>query len=156
MKNLMLLITVVFLAAFVQLLPQQRGEGMRRIEQLEKLKLIEALNMDESTSVKFFLQRRDYYTKRRSLTIKVDSLYSALKEELSNSKKPDDAIYKKLTDELLSAEKALALLRTDYISSLYGLLNYEQVSRYVIFEKRFNEELRDMIEKHRKRKRNIQ
>lgn len=145
-----------FLTNLTQLNAQQRGEGMKRIEQLEKLKLIEVLNMDEETTVKFFSQRRDYYSKRRSLTFKIDSLYINLEETLkSNRYKADDVSYKKMIDELLTAEKNLILLRNDYISTLTGLLNNEQISKYVIFEKRFREEIREMVEKHRRRRGNF-
>lgn len=156
MKNFNLMMILFFLITLTQLNAQQRGEGMKRIEQLEKLKLIEVLNMDEETTVKFFSQRRDYYSKRRSLTFKIDSLYINLEETLkSNRYKADDVSYKKMIDELLTAEKNLILLRNDYISTLTGLLNNEQISKYVIFEKRFREEIREMVEKHRRRRGNF-
>lgn len=156
MKNFNLVMILFFLTNLTQLNAQQRGEGMKRIEQLEKLKLIEVLNMDEETTVKFFSQRRDYYSKRRSLTFKIDSLYINLEETLkSNRYKADDVSYKKMIDELLTAEKNLILLRNDYISTLTGLLNNEQISKYVIFEKRFREEIREMVEKHRRRRGNF-
>jgi len=156
MNIIKLLLTMIFFAALIQVNAQQRGEGMKRIEQLEKLKLIEVLNMDEEISVKFFSQRRDYYSKRRVLTITIDSLYITLEEALKSKKiKADDVSYKKMVDELLTAEKNLIVLRNDYILTLSGLLNNEQISKYVIFEKKFREEIREMVEKHRRRRGNF-
>ena len=113
-----------------------------KIEQLEKIKLIEALDMDEQTTLKFFARRNDSRNRIDQLNDSLDSIVSNLESKFS---KRDDQGYKDLVNKYLSIEKQIAAEHAQFINSLYDILTNEQVAKLIVFEKRFREEIRHLL-----------
>jgi hypothetical protein len=63
--------------------------------------------------------------------------------------KKESTQLKKMNDEYLRAFGALQKIRADYFNSLSDLLSPEQIAKLIVFEKRFREELQDMMFKNR-------
>ena len=113
-----------------------------KIEQLEKIKLIEALDMDEQTTLKFFARRNESRNRIDQLNDSLDSIVTNLESKFS---KGDDQGYKELVNKYLSIEKQIAAEHAQFISSLNDILTNEQVAKLIVFEKRFREEIRHLL-----------
>jgi hypothetical protein len=113
-----------------------------KIEQLEKLKLIEALDMDEQTTLKFFARRNESRDRIDKMNDSLDAITDSLESKFS---KGDDPDYKSLVNKYLSIEKQIAVEHTQFVNSLYDILSNEQVAKLIVFEKRFREEIRHLL-----------
>ncbi len=158
MKKFALLYIIVFVAASSVLnyaqedWPPKRGNGPgKKIEELEKIKLIDALNLDEETSAKFFARRNEHRQKLDQLDDQLDDRIKKLEETVNNSKDSDDPQIKKMLDEIHSLQLKMDEEKEKFITSLHDLLSYRQIGKLIIFEKKFHEEIRKLLFKGRRR-----
>jgi len=142
-KTFSLLFILMMIPAFVFAQGMRDRKGPReKIEQLEKIKLIEALNMDEQTTLKFFARRNESRGRIDKLNDSLDTITDNLESKFS---KEDDSGYKDLINKYLSIQKQVASEHTQFINSLYDILTNEQVAKLIVFEKRFREEIRHLL-----------
>lgn len=123
-----------------------------RIDQLEKIKLIEELNMSEELTLKFFAKRNEFREKGKRLNEKIDSLSMLIREKSSdNEEQTSTAEWKKIIDEFLTTEKMLQKNKLDFFNSLQNLLTPQQMAKFLAFEQRFREEVQEIILRGRKK-----
>src|SRR4030042_877716 len=102
---------------------QRHGKGHMfdphsKIEQLEKLKLIEVLQMDEDTSIRFVARRNEHQENMRQLAEKRDDILLEIEEIVRESKlQKNDKLYKEKIAEVLKVEKDIVDERTNFINS---------------------------------------
>ena len=153
MKNLNFILLIIFI--FSGTLFSQRGkwqdeEAREKFEQLEKIKLIETLEMDEETTLRFFARRTEHKNQQdeiqENLQQKIDNLDVIFKsgrvatiEEIKSS-----------INEINSLQLQFDKNRVDFINSLSDILSYEQIAKLIIFEKKFRNEVRKLIMRERK------
>lgn len=127
--------------------------GYKRIEELERIKLIEALNMDEETTLRFFARRNEHRETMHKLYQQSDELIETIDAVLkSDSKSKDEAELKRLLDLYLSNEKRKSEEKRKFLASLPEILATDQVLKFVIFEKKFREEMRRILMKERRKR----
>jgi hypothetical protein len=150
MKTLFTLLVIVSVA--LPSFAQNKGpdndkerRGMDKIEELEKVKLIDVLQMNEETTLKFFARRSEYQRKLKDLKSKSDAQLDKISDYIKNNSDKNSAELKKMIDEYLSYGEAMAKERTKFINSLNDILSYQQVSKLLVFEKHFREELRKIL-----------
>lgn len=122
----------------------------KKFEELEKIKLLETLNLDEATTLKFFARRNESRNKIESLNKESVNNYNELESILS-----DDNGYSNL-DELISRkleiESQIINEKAKFLKSLNNILTKEQILKFILFERKFKKNVRDLlIEKGRKR-----
>jgi len=123
-----------------------------RIDQLEKIKLIEELNMSEEVTLKFFAKRNDFREKGKRLNEKIDSLSMLIREKSSDTDEQTSTTeWKKIIDEFVSTEKMLQKNKLDFFNSLQNLLTPQQMAKFLAFEQRFREEVQEIILHGRKK-----
>ncbi|NOX65243.1 MAG: hypothetical protein GXO85_05445 [Chlorobi bacterium] len=120
-----------------------------RISELEKIKLIEVLQMDEETTLKFFSRRNMHQLNQKKIMGKRDSLLKQLDKRIIDGDKKID--YKKEIYKILDIEKELSNEREKFFKSLDDILSYEQMAKLLVFEKKFRSEIRKQLIKHGKR-----
>ena len=131
----------------------RRNQVPDKILQLEKIKLIEILEMDEETTLKFFSRRSEFERE-------MDGIHKAINEKLDemeqmvNSDNVRDEELKTAIEDLNLKHQKLDNMKADFINSLDDILSYEQIAKMILFERRFKEELRKAIFKD-KRMRNM-
>ncbi|SRR5690606_5902443 len=156
------LFIILFLAAFVTyILPQERPDKFERpmlnkkLQELEKIKLIETLNLDETTTLKFFSRRNTHRKKMMELNDEMDVKETLIEEILNND--GDKAQLKTLINEHMKLEQKISDERTKFLSSLTDILSDEQRAKLILFEKKFRQEIRNILMRERgKRKINYQ
>jgi len=158
MKKYLLIGLIFFAVLAIDLLPQQHHMGNRRnnarekIDQLEKIKLIEELNMSDDVSLKFFTKRNEFREKGKRLNGKIDSLSRTISEK---SQRIDENIpneeWEKLIEEFVSTEKKLQNNKNDFLISIQKILTPKQVAEFLAFERKFREEIQGILLRGRRK-----
>ncbi|MBU0475926.1 MAG: hypothetical protein KKF62_17410 [Bacteroidetes bacterium] len=148
--------TSIFVLLFNVMLFAQRnnppGEWNRmhgKIEQLEKIKIIELLNLDEATTLKFFSRRDEHLDSQRALIDKRDLLYDKLNESF---KLKDEIDYKQRIAEIFAIEKEMLAQREKFFNSLKDILSEKQIAELIVFESNFRNEIRHQFIKQGERR----
>ncbi|MCK5457863.1 MAG: hypothetical protein KAI45_12110 [Melioribacteraceae bacterium] len=148
MKNFKLVL--FFLILLTQMISAQehfsKGRwGMQgsKIAELEKIKLIEELQLDEETTLRFFSRRNSHQGIQKEIAFKRDSLLTQLNKKIDEDDNKVD--YQKEINEILNIDKQLLDERVRFFKSLDDILSYEQIAELLIFEKKFKSEIRKQI-----------
>lgn len=144
----MLIITIPMLAQ-PDKLPRGKKDFGKRFEELEKIKLLEKLNLDEETAIKFFTRRNSSHNKIKELLFEKEQIIEQMESSLEEA---DKVRYKKLINNLINNEEKIYLEKKKFINSLKNILTEEQILQVIIFEERFRRDVRDLLlERGRKR-----
>jgi hypothetical protein len=127
----------------------QRGEGdprgpkgREKVDQLRKMKLIETLGLDEEKSVRFISRFSKHQEQIRALYLERGTMVDNLEEAIKESRESE---YSKLIEGMFSIERKILDARIDFIKNLDDLLSKEQQAKFLVFERNFNRDLRDII-----------
>lgn len=151
MKRFILFVILTFILSLT--LNAQKGKGpghgmkfREKIEQLEKLKLIEVLDLDEETTLRFFARQNQNRDEVMNIMEQKEELVEVLRNHFTSGKDlPNGETFKSLNKKISEFEKKMVETRTDFYSSLKDLLSEEQISKLIVFESSFRREIRDMI-----------
>jgi hypothetical protein len=150
MKNL--IVIIVFFTTLASINAQgmhKPHEHMReKYRQLEKLKLLETLQLDEETAIRFFSRRNEFFNEQKAILNKRKKLIEKA-ENMLNGKNGD---YNSIIDGIKNIEKELLEKRTSFLDSIKDILTKEQIIKMIIFDYRFKQEIRDVLMKRGKRK----
>lgn len=124
------------------------GDPLKKFEQLEKVKLIEYLDLDEATMLKLFSRRSDHkkmMDERNEFIDKMlDHLEYLIKDNKNGSK--DEELKAKITEFNNYMDETHKLQR-QFMASLSDLLSPEKHAKYIVFERNFRKEIRDLLKK---------
>ena len=128
-----------------------QDEDLRaKFEELEKIKLIETLQMDEETTLRFFARRSEHKSQQDkiqdNIKINIDDLDAMLKSGRAITTEELKTKINDINNLQLQFEKN----RIDFINSLSDILSYEQIAQLIIFEKQFRNEIRKLIMRDRR------
>ena len=128
----------------------QDEEAREKFEQLEKIKLIEALGMDEETTLRFFARRTDHKKQQSTIQEKIQQKVDNLEAIFNSDRAVSDEEIKSNINEISNLQLQFDKGRVDFVNSLSDILTYEQIGKLIIFEKRFRNEVRKMLIKERR------
>jgi len=121
----------------------KRGPGAERIEQFKKIRLMEVLKMDDETSIRFFTHYNKYEERLRAIQNEHNTLIDQL-QELSSSNANNSDLARAIKDIGISEEK-IAETRSKFLEELKGVISIKQIAEYVVFERNFNKNLREIM-----------
>lgn len=148
MKNVCLtvfLVVIITFSGIPQKMHDKQNKQKGKLEQLEKIKLIDALELDEETSIRFFARRNQSKKEVDELEKKSDEILLQLENTLVNTDAKENEVQKNLVTELLMTRQQIEIEKQKFITSLSDILSTEQIVKLVIFEKRFREEIRNVL-----------
>lgn len=150
MKNI-IFVVLIFLIVMPAMAQEHRERRMmdNKIEQLEKIKLIEALNLTEEQSIRFFARRNEHRKEIEKLEMRSEEIIRDLENIIENSNERNVADQKRLLNEFLDIKIQIENKRKQFVLSLYDIFSPEQVSKLVVFEKKFRDEIRRIIMKRK-------
>ncbi len=153
MKVLVSIISIMLF--FSSCLFAQKGkweddELRAKFEELEKIKLIEVLQMDEETTLRFFARQSEHKKQQDEIQDKIRANIDNMESLLKSEKNVGNEEIKSKIDEINKLQLQFEKNRVDFINSLPDILSYEQIAQLIIFEKRFRSEVRKMIMKDRR------
>ncbi len=140
---------LLFTSTVAQMHDGPRHHMREKLEQLEKIKLIETLNMDEETTLRFFSRRSKLQMKVNEIKERGENNFQQLDKMLKSGKSYTDEELRSLIDETKSIPMQIEKTRLEFISSLNDLLTSEQIASFILFERKFKEELRNVLMRDR-------
>ena len=147
--NKVIITTLVLIILASISYPQKMREKMMKnkgkLEQLEKVKLIEALDLDEETAIRFFARRKDSRNEIDKKKKKSDDLLFKLESSFQSNEKNQEEKQRQMISEFLKTSESIESKRNQFISSLKDILTTEQISKLIVFEKRFRDEIRNVL-----------
>lgn len=122
----------------------------KRIEELEKLKLLEVLDLNEKTMLQFFSRRKEFNDNLQKLENERNDKLNTIQDMIYD--KTGDKDYKKVISDILNIDERINKTKEEYIISLDGMLTNEQIAKLFLFERNFKMEIKEIILKHRRNK----
>jgi hypothetical protein len=147
MKRAFILFASVLLLANIVFAQEQmplRGRAQERVEQWKKIRLMEVLKLDEETSIRFFARYNRHMDAMRAIGKErsdvVDEIEGLMKE------KGKDADILGAIESLAAKEAAVAQERNRFLVGLKDVLTVRQIGALVVFERTFNQNLREIMQ----------
>ena len=148
--GVMCVLVIAFAGAWAQPLGGPPGRGMERIEQWKKIRLIEMLDLKEDVSVRFFARMNDHEKQKRELTKERGEILDRLERLIRVGARAAD--FEKAFADMADVDGRIAAVDREFLNSLSDILTIEQRAELVLFERRFEGELREaMREQFRRR-----
>jgi len=141
----------VYLIVFIFVLNGQDFKPRKNMKVMMKWKLTEYLDLNEEQAEKFFPKMNSYEKKRKEINSKIKLLKENIESQVnmnsSNKRKNRTSI-----EELQILEKGLVDAKSEYFLSIQNVLEPVQVTKLLIFDKKFKKVLKDEL-KNKKNKR---
>ena len=145
-------LSLISIQSFAQFEDRPPHHFRDKIFQLEKIKLIETLKMDEETTLRFFARRSETETAIDSLRKNLDNLLDKIDQKISGDSKTNDEELKTLIKKVSEIRLKIDQKRIDFVNSLNDILSTKQIAKFVVFEKKFRDDLAKSLMKDRMRK----
>jgi hypothetical protein len=118
--------------------------AQQRIEQFKKLRMIEALKLDDDTSIRFFTK----YTKHEEAMRGINKQRDDLIDQLQDMRKSDSgaAGMEKIFTELTALDTKQAEERARFLDDLKTVLSTKQIADLIIFERNFARNVRQVMQ----------
>ncbi len=142
----------------VNVIPQDEHMGrmqpQKRIKQLEKVKLLEILDMDDETASRFFKLKDQHENNISLLRERQNKILDDVEETLSEDGSKKISSLNKLVSDFEKTEKEMFDERERFHQEIQNLLPAEKFARFIVFERNFRAEIRELIMGDRMRRRN--
>jgi hypothetical protein len=123
--------------------PPVQGKASERVEQYKKIRMMEVLGLDEQSSIKFFSRYNKNVEVMKDLRQKQVQALASI--QILRKSKATDNEYAKVVSDLRSLEGQVNQTKSKYIDDLKDLLTSKQLAEYLVFELRFQQNLRDLV-----------
>jgi GTPase involved in cell partitioning and DNA repair len=144
------LLLTLFLLFSVNIYSQNKNDDFReKIENIKIEKLINKLELDDKTAIVFTEKYKAYAKDIRELNIKRMKAYKKMNENLESGNGLDT-----LVEQLMNYESEINNKREDFANELKAMLTPKQMASMIIFEKKFNNEIRKLLKEYRQNNRN--
>lgn len=149
MKKIIFILVILFLGINCQAQFKQKEKKPNQIlEEIKIVKLIEILELDEETQIRFFSRRNQFVKEQEKLIEQRRQIVEALEKAIDNNEKIN---YEQKIKEINDIETQIVQQRNNFYKSLSDILNFEKIAKLIVFESKFNERLKDLIFKSMKK-----
>ncbi len=150
MKTIILILSLLILpAAQAQKKMKMHRDRMNKLEQLEKLKLIDVLDLDEETTLRFFARQKKFRNSMEENKKEGKILLGKIKKLIADGNKKDEL--RKIIVSYLTLGEKIAVQKSEFIKSLNDILTEEQIAKLLVFEMKFRDDIRGMLFKMRRK-----
>jgi hypothetical protein len=131
--------------------PGGPGRPFERIQQLRKVRLVEMLELKEDQSVRFIARYNAFEEQRKKAMAERGEAMDRLERLVRN--KADSTEYARAFGEIMKIDDAMVDQRKQFFLGLNDLLTIDQRAKMMLFERRFQKELREAMREaaHRRR-----
>ncbi len=141
-------VVVLLLLMAVCAQAQEGGKVRERVIRFKMTCLVEALDMDEPTAEKFFVRYNLLQNAVREAQKALDSTINELEKAVHDK---NSARIREMTDLSIKRHAELQEAIAEVFRSVRPLLNDDQYARFLIFEARFQEEVKKRLMEMRER-----
>jgi Spy/CpxP family protein refolding chaperone len=131
--------------------PPMDGPGRERIERFRRMRLIEILDLKEEQSVRFIARYNEFENNRRDLNKQRDEILDKIERLVRNN--AEEKEIEKVFPEVEAIGRKIGEERLKFFNSLADLLSVQQRAKLLLFERRFETELRDAVRQRMKERR---
>jgi hypothetical protein len=124
---------------------------LKKIEELEKIKLVETLGMDEQTTLKFFARRTKYREEQAQLLMSIRTLIDQMSDLTKKNDSKTEEELKKMMDQYQDIENTIIRKKQEFYNSLKDILTYKQIAKVLVFERKFKDEIRAALMQDRRK-----
>ena len=132
-----------------------RMEGDRptpeRLEQFKKMKLVEILDLSEEEAVRFFAKQNSHEDKKRELMMKRKEGVDDVEYMIRHKSEGKDL--QKTIESILKIDETIFAERRRYQDELRSSLTLEQFGKYLVFERNFEQQLRNAMKEMQRERR---
>ncbi len=125
--------------------PNARIKAIEKIQQIEMIRLVDDLDLDEEKSVRFFARRKEHMEKMQSLMMKRKDLMEEVDNLIKKEENADASLFKQKFNEITEIDKKIVNEKNDFYKSLFNILNAKQVLKLITFDEKFRREIRETI-----------
>ena len=144
---------LIFLSSMIFAQPHSKkrnNEFGKRFEDLEKIKLLEILDLDEESAIKFFSRRNEYKNRLKEIKSESEELLLVMEKALETEENNDQ--FSSYINNSLEIERKFMLEKSNFYKSVEDILSQEQIVKLILFERKFKRDIRDLlIERGRKK-----
>ncbi|HEY3249683.1 MAG TPA: hypothetical protein VGK25_01065 [Ignavibacteria bacterium] len=126
----------------------QNDDIRDKIEDIKLDKMTTKLSLDETTKDSFIDKYKAFSKDMRELNRKRAKAYKEMTENVESGTGLDTTVNK-----LLEYEKEINQKRTDFIADLKSMLTSQQIAKMIIFERKFNNEIKKILKQYQKENR---
>ena len=132
---------------FISFVMMQDKKPVKNMKIMMKWKLTEYLDLSEEQAEIFFPKMNSHEKEMKDINLKINSLKDDLEEYISlgSVTKREN---QKTINEIQELEKDRIDLRFNYFKSLDKVLEPIQISKLIIFDKKFKKTLKDQLKKN--------
>lgn len=132
--------------------PAPDKQSFERIQQLMKMRMVETLDLKEEQSVRFIARFNEHDKIRHDLMKQKGEVLDRIEKMLKDGASERDL--EKVIPEALGIDSKLMEERSKFVNSLSDILTVTQRAKLLLFERRFERELRDAVREtqHRRSK----
>jgi hypothetical protein len=123
---------------------------IERLENLRKVRMIEMLDLKEDQSVRFFARLNDHEKTRKDLRKQKNDVLDKIERLVRNH--ADGQEYEPLFSDVLTLDQKVGDENRSFFESLKDLLTTEQRGKLILFERKFEGELREAMREGRQRR----
>lgn len=140
----LLLLSLFSVLSFAQE-PDSDSPARQRVEELRRMKMITALDLNEEQAVRLVTREKDFRNQERELQQQRRKLIGQLREASIGT--GSDAEIEKLIAQIQTLSEDIVKRRFEYLTSLKDILSVKQMGKLVVFEEHFANELRRMLQR---------
>jgi len=142
----------IYVIIFIFVLNGQDLKPRKNMKVMMKWKLTEYLDLNEEQAEKFFPKMNSYEKKRKDINSKIKLLKENIENQVnmnsSNKRKNRASI-----EELQKLEKSLIDAKSEYFLSIQNVLEPVQITKLLIFDKKFKKVLKEELKNKNNRRR---
>lgn len=126
---------------------QVKNDNIReKIEKIKLEKLINKLELDDETAEVFTEKYKNFVSVIKDLNQKRVKTYKLMVANLESGNGLDT-----LVDRLINYENQIAKERDNFAAELKTILSSKQIATMIVFERKFNAQLKKILQNYRKR-----
>jgi len=122
---------------------------IERLERLRNLRLVEMLDLKEDESVRFFSRLKDHDQARHELRKQRNDVLDIIERLVRNHAHEEE--YEEPFAQAAAIDQKIAEENRTFFAGLKDILTTEQRAKFLLFERRFEGELREAIREARMR-----
>lgn len=127
----------------------QNDDIKDKIEDIKLEKMTTKLNLDETTKSTFIEKYKTFSKGMKELNRKRVKTYKLLVDNVESGNGLDT-----LVNQLLDNEGQINQLRKDFIADIKALLTPQQIAKMIIFERKFNNEIKKILKQYQRENKN--
>lgn len=150
-KNYKILLSILIAALFLPAVSKAQDDFRDKIEDIKLEKLTKKLELDDNTKSSFMDKYKVFSKSMRELNRGRAKAYKQMTENIESGSGLDS-----LVNQVLDYEAKINDKREEFIADMKSLLTSKQIAKMIVFERKFNNEIRKLLKQYQKNNKNDQ